>query len=77
MTTAYTSNAGVPSLVDALSTGLMGGPLSSAARTTIINYVANTTNFPFGNPPSYTQMRDRVRAVVHLLVCSPDYTIQR
>jgi uncharacterized protein (DUF1800 family) len=77
MTTAYTSNAGVPSLVDALSTQLMGGPLSSSARTTIINFVANTTNFPYSSPPTYTQMRDRVRGVVHLLVCSPEYIIQR
>jgi hypothetical protein len=77
MTTAYTSNAGVPSLVDALSTRLMGGPLSSSARTTIINFVANTTNFPYGSPPTYTQMRDRVRGIVHLLVCSPEYIIQR
>jgi hypothetical protein len=78
MTTGYTSSAaGVGSLVDALSTQLMGGPFSSSPRTTIVNFVANTANFPYSTPPSYSQMRDRVRAVVHLMVCSPDYTIQR
>jgi hypothetical protein len=78
MTTGYTSStAGVGSLVDALSTQLIGGPLSSSARTTIVNFVANTTNFPYSSPPTYSQMRDRVRGVVHLMVCSPDYSIQR
>jgi hypothetical protein len=77
MTPAYTSSAGVPNLVDALSTQLMGGPLSSPARTTIINFVSNTNNFAFSTPPTCGQMRDRVRSVVHLMVCSPDYTIQR
>lgn len=77
MTSAYTSNAGIPSLVDGLSTQLMGGPLSSSARTAIINFVANTTNFPFSSPPTYSQMRDRVRGVVHLQACSPEFTIQR
>lgn len=74
MTTAYTSNAGIPSLIDALSTQLMGGPVSSTARTAISNCAAT---LPFSSPPSYSQMRDRVRAVVHLLVCSPEFTIQR
>jgi hypothetical protein len=77
MTTAYTSDAGVPSLVDALSTQLTGGPLSSSARSTIVSFVANTNNFPLTTPPSFSQMRDRVRAVVHLEVCSPDFTIQK
>jgi len=76
MTPAYTSNTGIPGLVDALNSLLIGGQLSPSARSAIINYVANTTNFPY-TTPSYTQMRDRVRAVVHLLVTSPDFTIQR
>lgn len=77
MTQGYTSNAGIPSLVDALSTRLIGSALSSSARTNVVNFVANTSNFPFSTPPTYTQMRDRVRAVVHLLSSSPEYTIQR
>jgi hypothetical protein len=75
MTTTWASNAGIPNLVDALNTRLCGGNLSPAARTIIINYVANTSNFPY--TPTPAQLRDRVRAVVHLLLCSPDFVIQR
>jgi uncharacterized protein (DUF1800 family) len=76
MTPAFTANAGIPGLVDALSSLLMGGQLSIAAKTAIVNYIANTTNFPYTTPTN-TQMRDRVRAVVHLLVTSPDFTVQK
>jgi hypothetical protein len=77
LTPAYTSTTGIASLVDTLSSLLLAGQLSTSARTTIINYVANGTNFPYSAPPTYTQMRDRVRAVVHLLLVSPDFTIQK
>jgi hypothetical protein len=77
MTTNFTANAGIPSLVSSLNTVLLAGQLSPAAQTAIVNYVANTTNFPFSATPTQTQMRDRVRAVVHLIVCSPDFTIQK
>ncbi len=76
MTTAYTSNAGIPGLVNNLNNLLTGGQLSTAAQTTIINYVANTTNFPYTTPTS-SQMFNRVRGVVHLIIMSPDYTIQK
>ena len=75
MTPAFTSNTGIPSLVDALNSLLLGGQLSSGARTIIINYV--TGNLAYSTPPTYTQMRDRVRGVVHLLATSPDFTIQK
>jgi hypothetical protein len=39
--------------------------------------VTNVANFPFSAPPTQTQMRDRVRAVVHLIISSPDFTIQK
>jgi len=77
MTSGFTSAAGISSLVDTLNSLLLAGQLSANARTTIINYVANSTNFPYGTPPTYTQMRDRVRAVVHMLLSSPDFTIQK
>jgi len=74
----YTSGVNVPVLVDNLNTLLLAGQLSAAAKTNIINYVTNTTNFPYTTPvPMASQMRDRVRAVVHLLICSPDFTIQK
>ena len=76
MTAAYTSNAGIPGLVSSLNTLLTGGQLSAGAQTTIINYIANTTNFPYTTPTS-SQMFNRVRGVVHLIITSPDYTIQK
>ena len=77
MTTAYTSNAGIPSLVNNLNTLLTGGQLSAGAQSTIINYIANTTNFPYSSTPTSSQMFNRVRGVVHLIIMSPDYTIQK
>jgi Protein of unknown function (DUF1800)/PA14 domain/CHRD domain len=77
MTIDYTSNGGIPALINALNSLLTGGQLSPGAKTAIINYVANTSNFPLSSRPTFTQMRDRVRAVVHLLVTSPEFIIQR
>jgi len=78
MQTNYTSGVNVPVLVDNLSTLLLAGQLSAAAKTNIINYVTNTSNFSYTTPvPTATQMRDRVRAVVHLITASPDFTIQK
>jgi hypothetical protein len=76
MTPALTSDAGIPGLVDGLSTVLCAGQLSPAAKTVIVNYVANTSRFPY-TTPTHTQMRDRVRAVVHLIVSSPEFLIQK
>ena len=62
-----------PGLVDALNSLFCAGQLMPAAKTQIVNY-ANTLSY---TTPTLTQMRDRVRAVVHLIVSSPDFTIQR
>ncbi len=78
MTTNYTANAGIPALVSSLNTLLAAGQLPAAAQSNIVGYVASTTNFSYTTPvPTQTQMRDRVRAVVHLIVSSPDYIIQK
>lgn len=77
MTQANTADGSIPGLVDSLSTLLMGGQLSAGAKSAIVAYVGNDVNFPFNSTPTATQMRDRVRAVVHLLLISPDFTIQR
>jgi hypothetical protein len=77
MTPALTSNAGVPALVDSISSLLLAGQLSPAVRTTIINYVGNTANLPYSTPPTGVQMRDRVKAVVYLILISPDFTVQK
>ena len=76
MTTNYTANAGIPLLVSNLNTLLAAGQLSTAAQSNIVSYVAST-NFAYSTPPTSTQMRDRVRAIVHLMVNSPDYIIQK
>jgi hypothetical protein len=77
MTINFTAGTNVPVLVDSLNATLLAGQLSAAAKTNIINYVTNTVNFPFSAPPTQGQMRDRVRAAVHLILCSPDFTIQK
>jgi hypothetical protein len=77
MTAGYTADAGIPALVNSLNTLLAAGEVSAGAQANIISFVANTNNFPFSTPPTATQMRDRARAVVHLLVNSPDYIIQK
>jgi len=77
LTTNYTSNAGIPTLVSNLNTYLAAGELSATAQSKIISFVGNSTNFSYSTPPSTTQMRDRVRAVIHLIASSPDYIIQK
>jgi hypothetical protein len=78
MTAPQTANTGIPALVDQLGDLLTGGQLTSSTKTAIINYVANTTNLPYTSPtPTATQMRDRVRAVVHLIITSPEYAVQK
>ena len=78
MTPKYTSDAGIPGLVSALNTQLCAGQLSTNAQNIIVGYVASTARFPYTTPvPTRSQMRDRVRAVVQLIVNSPDFTIQK
>lgn len=77
MIPALTSDVGIPTLVDALNSLLCAGQLSPPVKTIIVDYVANP-RFPYNSPtPTHAQMRDRVRAVVHLIATSPDFTIQR
>jgi hypothetical protein len=72
----------VPALVDSLDTLLCAGQLDPAAKTIIVNYVTGT-NAPSTTPnfayttPTAPQMRDRVRAVVHQMISSPNFIIQR
>jgi hypothetical protein len=75
MTPACTADSGIPALVDALSSLLCAGQVSDGTKQIIISYVANP-RFPY-TTPSATQMRDRVRAVAHLLVTSSEFAIQR
>jgi len=78
MTQANTANAGIPALVDSLNTLLCAGQLSAAAKNIIVTYVAVTSRFPLASPvPTNSQMRDRVRAIVHLITASPEFSVQR
>jgi len=75
MTPAKTDNNGIPALVDQMGTLLTGGNLTSSARTTVIDYA---TSLPFTTgAPTASQMRDRVRAIIHLITTSAEFAIQR
>jgi hypothetical protein len=76
MTPAQTSNAGIFALIDKISDRLVGGPLTPGVRTAIRNTVANNSNFPYSTPTNQ-QMRDRVRAIIHQILISGEYAIQR
>ncbi len=74
MTPGQTNNSGVPTLVNTLGVLLTGGPLTATTKTTIENYVIANVAY---TTPTAAQMRDRVRAIVHLIVTSAEYAIQK
>lgn len=77
MTATNTSNANLgANIIDKLNRELMGGTMSQAMRDAINAYVANTSNFAYTTPTN-TQMRDRLRAIVHLIITSTEFAIQR
>lgn len=79
MTQAQTENAGIPALVDKLSLLMIGRTLGVEQRSIVVDYVSNTATgyFPYSSPPTNMQMRDRVRAIVHLIATSSEYAIQK
>ncbi|MBS0659800.1 MAG: DUF1800 family protein [Verrucomicrobia bacterium] len=76
MTAPYSvaDTAGVTALVNTLDGLLTGGLLTTETKNVIIGFVANNTNFPTA---SATNVRDRVRAIVQLILISPEYAVQR
>ncbi len=70
-------SAGVSSLVDKLGDVLACGQLTAATKSAIVGFVTGTTsgsaNFP---STSSTNIRDRVRAIVQMILASPEYAIQ-
>ena len=76
MSTNFASSNGLPVLVDAMSARLLAGSLNTNARSIILTYVATGITYNATNP-SASQIRDRVRGVVHQLIQTPDFTIQR
>ena len=82
MTQAQTQDSAIPALISTLGTLLCGNNLShdsqgNNAQGKIASYVANTTNFPYSSPPTNTQMRDRIRAIVQLILTSAEFAIQK
>jgi uncharacterized protein (DUF1800 family) len=87
----WTDNANLLALIDELDRRLLGGTLPRTgsnsygnprvinnARQAIYDFVSNTSNIAYtAANPTETQRRDRIRAVVHLLATSPDFTIQK
>ena len=69
----WVHNSNLDALINELNTRLMAGQLPAEARTIIRNYVQT---LPYSTP-STTQKRNRIRAVVHLIVTSPDFAIQK
>ena len=74
-TVPWTDNANISALIDELSTLLTSGQLSSQAKTIISNYVT-TLSYTTG-AATEIQRRDRLRAIIHLITTSPDFTIQK
>jgi hypothetical protein len=84
VSTSWASEAQIPTLVDELANLLVGAPLEPAARTTIINFVnhKNASNvldyLPLTSPtPTNLQLRDRVRAIIHLIITSAEFAVQK
>ncbi|MDB6137876.1 MAG: hypothetical protein JWO94_948, partial [Verrucomicrobiaceae bacterium] len=78
MAGSLTQNGNIPALIDTLAGLLVGGPLDAATKTTIQNFVANNTTFPMTSPtPTNLQKRDRVRAIIHLILTSAEYAVQK
>ena len=79
-TLAAPGNLGV--LIDELSTLLLNAPIPAAFKTSILTVATNNGIHAAPNGVAYnttneSHRRDRVRAVVHLLVTSPDFAIQK
>ncbi len=78
MTPAQTNSAAaITTLVDTMNTILTGGNMLASTKSSIVSFVANTTNFPLSATPTNSQMRDRVRTIVQLIVVSPEFAIQK
>ena len=71
------SNAAIPALVAQLARLLVGAPLETNTTNTIVGFVANTTNFPLTGTGTNLQKRDRVRAIIHLIITSAEYAVQK
>ena len=84
-----TTTVNTTALVNKLGDLLTGGTINSDTKNAILTWVNNTTNFPntqtatgtTTNPPAApslptTDARDTVRAIVQMILASPDYAVQ-
>ena len=75
---SVSTTAGVSSLVDKLGDVLACGQLTPATKSAIVSFITGTTNGSANFPStSGTNTRDRVRAIVQMILASPEYAIQR
>ncbi|MDB6172106.1 MAG: hypothetical protein JWL59_1417 [Chthoniobacteraceae bacterium] len=74
----WTNNENVSALIDQMNTLLMSGQMPAPMKSIIQAYISNTANLAYNNiTPSDANKRDRIRALVHLIVTSPDFAIQK
>ena len=82
MTNLKTSEAGISGLIDELAILLIGAPLDPSPKTRILNFVnhkngSNVLDYLPYTTPTNLQKRDRVRAVIHLIITSAAYAVQK
>jgi len=75
-TVATPTNDNLSNLIRQLGTLLMAGQMTTEMENEIYTQVSNTTNIPYSSATE-SNRRDRVRAVIHLILTSPQYTIQK
>ncbi len=90
VTAVTTTTVDANALVNKLGDVLTGGTLGTDAKNAMVAFINTTANFPptqtatgtTTTPPAApslptTSARDKVRAVVHAILVSPEYAIQR
>ena len=78
-TNYWTNTANLRALIQQMSKLLMASSMSQAMEDAIYNYVSNTaTNYiTYPASPSESQRRDRLRAILHFIATSSEFTIQK
>lgn len=89
----WTNDENLGVLIDRLNSLLVGGQMPTVVKDEIIRYVQRRANMstaynqtsnpyteiPYNNSgaPTETERRNRIRAILHFFIMSPDFTIQR
>lgn len=78
-----TDEASISLLVDDLAKLLVGGQLEANTKSTIVAFInhknaGNALDYlPYSASPTNLQKRDRVRAIIHLIITSAEYAVQK